>query len=139
MTPQYALSITTMMVAIFGIFSSLFINESNNKRKAKPFYISFYLLSALLLYIIASISKQDDPSSLIKLDLILGACVASLTLGVCIRCKAHGWEKIAYALAFLYLMLLVFDYSPDMLNFIFLASNFFYLLLGITSPRYRAK
>ncbi|MCL9781183.1 GGDEF domain-containing protein [Vibrio sp. S4M6] len=131
MTPQYALSVTSMMVAIFGVFSSLLINESNNKRKAKPFYVLFYVLSAFLLFTISSISASDNPSSLVILDTILGACVAALTIGICIRCKSVKLEKLTYLLSSVYLLLLVIDQTVDTLNFIFLALNFSICILAL--------
>ncbi|WP_052131681.1 GGDEF domain-containing protein [Vibrio coralliilyticus] len=105
MLAQTALLYTSITVTTFAFCAALFIQEPVGERKAKPFYLSFYLMTIILLFWVIRIPEFKYIYESIFLDIIFGLYIVSLSIGISIRYKNKIIENIIYILLPTYIIL----------------------------------
>ncbi|NOH63108.1 GGDEF domain-containing protein [Vibrio sp. RE88] len=104
MLAQTALLYTSITVTTFAFCAALFIQEPVGERKAKPFYLSFYLMTIILLFWVIRIPEFQYIYESILLDIIFGLYIVSLSIGISIRYKSKNIENLIYLLLSMYIL-----------------------------------
>ncbi len=135
MLTQTALVYASFIVSLFALGAALLIKEPEGTRKAKPFYLGFYITSLVLFYLVSQIPNFDSKLEPLLLDLVLGLFVSSLTLGITIRYERPTLERIAYSLLIAYLILIlvlhIYKDIDEAFGFIFMLLNGVLNLLAV--------
>lgn len=127
MAAQSALLYVALVITLFALSAALLIKEPAGERKAKPFYLSFYLISILTIYMVARIPKYQTETELIVLDICLGLFTSSHSIGLAIRYRKPLFERIAYVLGILYLAAMLFMQRQVELN---ITISFLFVLIS---------
>ncbi|WCE31596.1 GGDEF domain-containing protein [Vibrio sp. SCSIO 43137] len=108
MLAQNALLSVALVITLFALSAALLIKEPAGERKAKPFYLSFYLISMLTIYMVAGIPEYQTETELKALDICLGLFTSSHSIGLAIRYRRPAFERAAYVLGIIYLATMLF-------------------------------
>lgn len=127
MLAQTALLYVALVITFFAFSAALLIKEPAGERKAKPFYLSFYLISMLTIYMVAGIPEYQTTTELIMLDICLGLFTSSHSVGLAIRYRKPLFERIAYILCIIYLATMLFMRREVELN---ITISFLFVLIS---------
>jgi diguanylate cyclase (GGDEF)-like protein len=104
MPTQHALLISVMMVTLFGLVASLMIHEPDNARKAKPYFVGFFVTSIIIIFITSIVPEFHSPLEHKIMDIFFILNIACLSVGMTIRLQKCFIEKVYYFFLFAYLV-----------------------------------
>ncbi|WP_375749747.1 hypothetical protein [Vibrio sp. HN007] len=138
MSIQNALLITSALVTLFGLFAIFMIKEEPGYRKAKPYFIIFYLLNFALYYLASTIPDYQTRDELYLLVLILTLSTAMLTVGITVRCRRPELEKATYAVTSIFVLSLLSGEFVELAETIFTIANVLIVLIAIVKKQPKA-
>ncbi len=113
MPAQYPLLLSAMVVILIGLSATLMIREQENSRKAKPFFIWYFITSLILNFILIHVPKFYTAWQHIILDILFIANIALLFIGIAARFCKCNIERFYYIFLIAYLLLHLFGpYFP---------------------------
>lgn len=130
---QKGLILSSSFAILISLIACFFIQESKDKRHAKPYFIAFFVFNLMAFTILSRVPHftVEWQYSVLKLLSILN--ITSLTVGLSIRFSKPFIEKASYFIAVIYLVfVLPFDAIAGYLDFVILVNVFLSIWAVVT-------
>lgn len=103
MDTQQALLLSYLTVIIFGFYASLLIQEGKEARKAKPFFVGYFISSLVTTIFFIEQSDIKNTFGQHVMDIMVIFNIAFLSVGLSIRFNKYRFEKYCYYLFIIYI------------------------------------
>ena len=107
MSTHVALVISSMLVALFGVVSTLMIKESPENKGAKIYFVSFFIVSLFTVLLVSHIPHFQSRIEPLALDISVGLNTLTISLGIAIRFRRFLIKRLILLFGFGYLLYLL--------------------------------
>ncbi|USD63991.1 GGDEF domain-containing protein [Vibrio sp. SCSIO 43136] len=135
MIGQTAIVLAALIVTLFGLAASFLINEPEEPRRAKPYYMAFYISTLFFFYLHGRIPEFQTELEPKLLDATFAIGFSGLSIGTAIRCKNPLAEKITIFLLSAFLVLVFSGYIFTSHSLLFMGSQIFLMSWSLSKKQ----